>query len=44
MMNIDKSKWKTYRFEEFTQNISQRVEYQSTDLYIYVGLEHLKNL
>ncbi|KAA6324350.1 hypothetical protein EZS27_026311 [termite gut metagenome] len=40
-MKIDKSKWKTYRFEEFAQNISQRVEPQSTDLDIYVGLEHL---
>jgi type I restriction enzyme S subunit len=40
-MIIDKAKWKTYRFEDFAQNISQRVEPKSTDLDIYVGLEHL---
>lgn len=40
-LNIDKTGWKTYRFDEFAQNISQRVEPQQTDLEIYVGLEHL---
>jgi restriction endonuclease S subunit len=41
-MKIDKSKWKVYRFEEFAQNISQRVDPKLTDLDIYVGLEHLE--
>lgn len=40
-MKIDKRNWKTYRFDEFAENISQRVEPQNTDLTIYVGLEHL---
>ena len=39
--NIDKTGWKSYRFDEFAQNISQRVEPKQTDLEIYVGLEHL---
>jgi len=40
-VKIDKTGWKKYRFDEFAQNISQRVEPQQTDLRIYVGLEHL---
>ena len=40
-IKIDKAGWKKYRFDEFAQNISQRVEPQQTDLDIYVGLEHL---
>ncbi|MDR2384606.1 MAG: restriction endonuclease subunit S [Tannerella sp.] len=40
-MMVDKSKWKIYRFEEFAQNISQRVDPKSTDLSIFVGLEHI---
>ena len=40
-MKLDKSNWKKYRFDEFAQNISQRVEPQTTDLTVYVGLEHL---
>ncbi|MDL2224066.1 restriction endonuclease subunit S [Bacteroidales bacterium OttesenSCG-928-M06] len=40
-MKIDKKNWNTYRFDEFAENISQRVEPQNTDLSIYVGLEHL---
>ena len=40
-IKIDKTGWKKYRFDEFAQNISQRVEPQQTDLRIYVGLEHL---
>jgi type I restriction enzyme, S subunit len=40
-LNIDKTGWKNYRFDEFAQNISQRVEPKQTDLEIYVGLEHL---
>lgn len=40
-LNIDKTGWKSYRFDEFAQNISQRVEPKQTDLEVYVGLEHL---
>ena len=40
-LNIDKTGWKSYRFDEFAQNISQRIEPKQTDLEIYVGLEHL---
>ena len=40
-LNIDKTGWKSYRFDELAQNISQRVEPKQTDLEIYVGLEHL---
>lgn len=39
--NLDKSDWKTYRFDEITQNISERVDPNDTDLEVYVGLEHL---
>jgi type I restriction enzyme S subunit len=40
-MNIDKSKWSTYRVEEFAQNISQRIDPQLTNLKVYIGLEHI---
>ena len=40
-LNIDKTGWKSYRFDELAQNISQRVEPKQTDLEVYVGLEHL---
>ena len=40
-MKLDKRNWKTYRFDEFAENISQRVEPQNTELSIYVGLKHL---
>lgn len=39
--NLDKSDWKTYRFDEIAQNISERVDPNDTDLEVYVGLEHL---
>lgn len=39
--NIDKSDWKSYRFDEIAFSISERVEPTKTDLEIYVGLEHL---
>ncbi len=41
MNNLDKSDWKTYRFDEIAQNISERVDPNDTDLEVYVGLEHL---
>ena len=39
--NLDKSSWKTYRFDEIAQNISERVDPNNTDLNVYIGLEHL---
>lgn len=39
--NLDKSSWKTYRFDEIAQNISERVDPNNTDLEFYVGLEHI---
>lgn len=40
-ITIDKTGWKKWRFDEFAQNISERVEPSQTDLDIYVGLEHI---
>lgn len=39
--NLDKSSWKTYRFDEIAQNISERVDPNNTELTVYIGLEHL---
>lgn len=39
--NLDKSDWKTYRFDEICQSISERVDPTNTDLETYIGLEHL---
>ena len=39
--NLDKSNWKTYRFDEIAKNISERVDPKKTDLTVYIGLEHL---
>lgn len=39
--NLDKSDWKTYRFDEIANNISERVDPNNTDLEVYVGLEHI---
>lgn len=39
--NLDKSNWKTYRFDEIAKNISERVDPNNTDLKVYIGLEHL---
>lgn len=39
--NLDKSNWKTYRFEEIAKNISERVDPNNTDLTVYIGLEHI---
>ena len=39
--NLDKSHWKTYRFDEIAENISERVDPNNTDLKIYIGLEHI---
>lgn len=39
--NLDKSDWKTYRFDQIAHNISERVDPNNTDLKVYVGLEHI---
>ncbi|MFT5760092.1 MAG: type I restriction enzyme S subunit [Alteromonadaceae bacterium] len=39
--NLDKSNWKTYRFDEIAKNISKRVDPNNTDLTVYIGLEHI---
>lgn len=41
LKDLDKSAWKTYRFEQIAKSISERVDPNNTDLKIYVGLEHL---
>ena len=41
LKDIDKSTWKKYRFDQIAKNISERVEPSTTDLEIYVGLEHI---
>jgi restriction endonuclease S subunit len=39
--NLDKSDWKSYRFDEIALNISERVDPNNTDLEVYIGLEHI---
>ncbi|MFV1883027.1 MAG: restriction endonuclease subunit S [Balneola sp.] len=41
LKNLDKSDWKSYRFDEIAENISERVDPNDTELDIYVGLEHI---
>jgi len=41
LRNLDKSNWKTYRFDEIAQHISERVDPNNTDLTTYIGLEHI---
>lgn len=41
LKSIDKSKWKSYRFEQIADKISENVDPGQTDLTTYVGLEHL---
>ncbi|MDZ7762801.1 MAG: hypothetical protein U5K00_00015 [Melioribacteraceae bacterium] len=38
---IDKSEWKEYSFDEIAYSINEKVDPNTTDLEIYVGLEHL---
>lgn len=40
-ITIDKTGWKKWRFDEFAQNISERVEPSQTNMDVYVGLEHI---
>lgn len=41
LKNLDKSTWETFRFDEIANKISETVDPNTTDLEIYVGLEHL---
>jgi len=41
LKNLDKSTWKTYRFDQLAQKVSETVDPNTTELEIYVGLEHL---
>lgn len=41
LKNLDKSTWKTFRFDEIANKISETVDPTTTDLTIYVGLEHI---
>lgn len=41
LKNIDKSNWKTFRFDQIAKKISETVDPNTTDLTTYVGLEHL---
>lgn len=41
LKNLDKSNWKTYRFDEIVKNVSERVDPNNTDLEVYVGLDHI---
>ena len=39
--NLDKSTWKTFKFEEIAEKISKTVKPDEAEVDIYVGLEHL---
>ncbi|MDO7173708.1 restriction endonuclease subunit S [Mariniflexile sp. AS56] len=39
--NLDKSDWEAFKFEEIAEKISETVNPNTTDLEIYVGLEHI---
>jgi len=39
--NLDKSNWKSYRFDEIAKSISERIDPNNTDLTVYIGLEHI---
>lgn len=41
LINIDKSNWKPYRFDQIAVRVSEPVNPGSTELDIYIGLEHL---
>ena len=41
LKSIDKSNWRTYRFDQIAKKISETVDPNTTDLDIYIGLEHL---
>lgn len=39
--NIDKSNWQSFRFDQITSSITEKIDPTNTDLEIYVGLEHI---
>ena len=41
LKNIDKSIWESFRFEEIAKKVSETVDPNTTDLKVYVGLEHI---
>lgn len=41
LKNLDKSAWQSYRFNEIAEKISKTVDPNTTELEIYVGLEHI---
>lgn len=41
LKKLDKSDWKVFRFDQIAQKISETVDPKTTNLEIYVGLEHL---
>ena len=41
LKNLDKSNWKSFRFEKITNRIAEGVDPNTTDLKTYVGLEHI---
>ena len=41
LKNIDKSNWKSYRFDQIAINVSERVDPKTTNMELYIGLEHL---
>jgi restriction endonuclease S subunit len=41
LKNIDKAKWESFRFDEIAAKISETVDPNTTELEIYVGLEHI---
>lgn len=41
LKNLDKANWKTFRFDQIAKKISETVDPNTTDLEIYIGLEHI---
>ncbi len=39
--NLDKSTWETFKFEEIASKVSETVDPNTTDLEVYIGLEHI---
>ncbi|MDN3725123.1 restriction endonuclease subunit S [Aequorivita sp. SDUM287046] len=41
LKNLDKTNWKSFRFDQIANKISETVDPNTTDLEIYIGLEHI---
>ncbi|SFS79249.1 restriction endonuclease subunit S [Lutibacter maritimus] len=41
LKNLEKTNWKTFRFDEIAEKVSETVDPNTTDLEIYIGLEHI---